>query len=478
VRRVLVACVSLSALSLLLPSEPSYDPWAWIVWGRELVTLDLDTSGGPSWKPLPVVFTAIFAPFGALSDGVPPALWLVVARTGTLLALALAFRLAYRLAGPRRTAGLLAGTVAAIALALTPDWLRYAAHGNEVPLAIALLLWAVNRALDENHRGALLLGFAACLLRPEAFPFVAAHGIWVFRRDPDLRRLIGGLAAALPILWLGPEWIGSRRPFDAGDQARSEPVWSLSLTDDPWLSALERVHEIVGLPLEIGTLAALGLAVRGPSDRRQMVVLTLVAAAASWVILVAAMTEAGFSGSPRYFMPAVTLACVLTGVGVSGLVGLAGGRGGLRLGSERLRPPPTVRGAAAIAAGLLAVAATPWVGDRAEGLGDQARGADRLAGLERGLSEAVADAGGPEPIVAVGAPRVGRQFQTRLAWETRLTLGEVERANGAGLRFRASPGPRVPAVGSRSLCTRLAGNAWCVTSGRGERGRSRRGGAS
>ncbi|HYZ71126.1 MAG TPA: hypothetical protein VE528_05655, partial [Thermoleophilaceae bacterium] len=28
-----LAAVSLAALSLLLPSTPTYDPWAWIVWG-------------------------------------------------------------------------------------------------------------------------------------------------------------------------------------------------------------------------------------------------------------------------------------------------------------------------------------------------------------------------------------------------------------------------------------------------------------
>ena len=49
------------ALSLLIPSTPSYDPWAWIVWGREIVHFKLDTTGGPSWKPLPMIFTTVFA---------------------------------------------------------------------------------------------------------------------------------------------------------------------------------------------------------------------------------------------------------------------------------------------------------------------------------------------------------------------------------------------------------------------------------
>jgi hypothetical protein len=64
-----VGCLALAGLSLLAPGAPTYDPWSWIIWGREVVHLDLSTAGGPSWKPLPVLFTA---PFSLLGDGVSP----------------------------------------------------------------------------------------------------------------------------------------------------------------------------------------------------------------------------------------------------------------------------------------------------------------------------------------------------------------------------------------------------------------------
>ena len=60
--KLIAVCVVLGALSLALPSEASYDPWAWLVWGRELAHLNLDTTAGPSWKPLPVLVTALVAP--------------------------------------------------------------------------------------------------------------------------------------------------------------------------------------------------------------------------------------------------------------------------------------------------------------------------------------------------------------------------------------------------------------------------------
>src|SRR5689334_9067820 len=95
-RFLLVASVGLAALSLLGPHEPTYDPWAWLIWGREIVHWNLSTTAGPSWKPLPVLFTTAFAPLGGRAEVL---LWLVVARAGALLAIGLALRLARRLAG-------------------------------------------------------------------------------------------------------------------------------------------------------------------------------------------------------------------------------------------------------------------------------------------------------------------------------------------------------------------------------------------
>ena len=67
--RVALAVLALTALTFLLPSAPTYDPWAWIVWGREILHLDLSTVDGPSWKPLPVLLTTPFALFGGLAPG-------------------------------------------------------------------------------------------------------------------------------------------------------------------------------------------------------------------------------------------------------------------------------------------------------------------------------------------------------------------------------------------------------------------------
>ena len=117
-----VVCIALAALSAaLLATVPSYDPWSWIVWGREVVDphLSFVTGGGPSWKPLPVLFTTVFALIG----GAAPTLWVITARFGGLMAFVAAYRLASRLVGSGpRSWGICAGLLAAAGVALTQEW--------------------------------------------------------------------------------------------------------------------------------------------------------------------------------------------------------------------------------------------------------------------------------------------------------------------------------------------------------------------
>jgi len=44
----MLASLALAALTLLLPSVPTTDPWGWIVWGRQVLHLDLNTVAGPA----------------------------------------------------------------------------------------------------------------------------------------------------------------------------------------------------------------------------------------------------------------------------------------------------------------------------------------------------------------------------------------------------------------------------------------------
>jgi predicted peroxiredoxin len=148
-------CLGVAVVSLVLPATLAFDPWAWLVWGRDVTRLELDTAGGPSWKPLPVVATTAFA----LAGGAAPALWLVVARAGGLLALAgaavLAARLVDRTTSTTRHLGAVAGATAAISMAFSSWWLFNTALGNSEGLLAAAALWAAIAHLDGRPRAAL-----------------------------------------------------------------------------------------------------------------------------------------------------------------------------------------------------------------------------------------------------------------------------------------------------------------------------------
>jgi hypothetical protein len=452
---LLAGCFLAAILSLLLPSEPSYDPWAWLVWGREIPWFELDTTGGPSWKPLTVLITMVFAPLAKLSDALPPALWLVVSRAFGLLALVLAFRLAARLAGPPRWTQIGAGLVAATALALSPQWLRYLAHGNEAPMAVALMLWGVDRHFDGARGQAFLLGILACLIRPEVFPFVAAYALFLWRAEPGRRLLVAGLLALLPLLWLVPEWIGSGNPLDAGRQATSEPSWSLSRADKPWEAALERAHRLITPQLELAALAAVAFAIRA----RDRTILVLAGVAVAWLGLYVGMTQAGFSGSPRYLLPTIVLVCLLTGVGVVRIVQLAAALAG------RVRFPRASLAGGAAAAALLALGAWPYLDARQDDVRRQANTAEELTELHEDLEDAVAAAGGRDRVNAVGQPAVNRAFHTHLAWVLHVPIRSVELGHGQALVFDAdttlsAPAPIKRRIPFRDVITRVG--AWEV----------------
>src|SRR3954468_21686002 len=206
---IVLGCVVLAALSLILPSPPGKDPWSWIIWGREVAHLDLDTMSGSSWKPLPVLFTTVFSLFG---HDVAPGLWLVVVRAGALLAVVFAYRVA------ARYVGIVGGVVAGVGVALAA-WPRYVAQGNVEPLSAALVLAAVDRHLNGHRHQTMLLGALAALGRPELWPFLALYVLFVFFRRGTRKPVAIVLLLVVPALWLGGDYWGSGAPFHGSRRA-------------------------------------------------------------------------------------------------------------------------------------------------------------------------------------------------------------------------------------------------------------------
>jgi hypothetical protein len=438
---VLIACLALSALSLLFPSTPTYDPWAWIMWGREIAHFDLVTTGGPSWKPLPVLFTTPFSLFGA---DVAPYLWLWIARAGGLLALAMAFRLARRMVGPG-PAGWAAGIFATAFLATTFEYVRDAALGNSEALLAGLGLLAVERHLDGRRDHALYLGFAAALLRPEVWPFLGVYGIWLWFGDPRLRLRMAILAALIPLLWFGPELWGSGDALRASSRANNPNPGSAAFAEHPGLEVVERFHHRTVWALEAaGLIGLLAAVVAWLRRRRQGAILFVAGLGLAWLLLVGAMTEGGYAGNQRYLIVTTAALCVLGGIGV------ARAFQGIQLAGERIGAGPRAAAAGASAVFALGLAVGwPVIRDKADNVDATLDELRYEASLFHTLDDAVEVAGGRDRLLACGAVYSG-PFQTQMiAYELGVHGLDVRALEGTpppGVAFRTHTIPDGPLV--------------------------------
>jgi hypothetical protein len=370
--RLAAACLALAAVSLLLPWALAFDPWAWLVWGREAGRLELDTAGGPSWKPLPVVATTVLA----VAEEAAPALWLVLARAGGLLAVAGAAVLAGRLAGP------VAALAAAAAMALSDWWLFNTALGNSEGLLAAAVLWAAVAHLAGRHRAALALLLAAGLLRPEAWPFLGVYALWLWRSGRERLPLLAAALLPVPLLWFGPDVLGAGGALGASDAARgTASPQSAVYADLPALEVLLDFAELLTIPALLA--AAAGVVLGGTTER------ALAAAALAWVAIVAVMTQAGYAGNPRYNVAAAALGCALAGVGIA------------RLSSNsppgRIRRHSSLPLALALIAGVLVFTA----GDIQDQVGELGDRADRRTDLQPLVGTTCAPARTNQPMKAM-----------------------------------------------------------------------------
>lgn len=432
--RVLVGVALLVAIgSVALPAALTYDAWAWLQWGRELGRLELDTTGGPSWKPLPVAVTTVLAPLG--SAAVP--VFVVLVRTTAVLAVMATFRLAARFGGAA------AGLVAVAALVLTPDgdprFLRLVAESHPEPASAALVLLALDAHLDGRRRWALGAGWALALLRPEAWPFLAGYVAWLWWRSDLDRKLLAGALAGVPLLWFVPDWWGSGDPLHGADTAQ---VLGDVAPVDRFLDAVDVAWGMVPAPVWILAAVAVVVAHR----RRDRAVPALAAGAAAWTLVVVVMAAAlGYAAISRFFLPAAALVCVLGGVGAVHLARLV--RADDRTGTRAVALVGAIAGIALV---LPRAGGVPTVLAEAR---DRAR-------LEQDLDRVLEAAGGREQLGACGDVAVtGRGLlRSSVAWKLDLPLHAVQLGidDGTGTVIVREGGRRDRAVATTPGSVELA----------------------
>ena len=491
--------MAIAALSLLAPSAPTYDPWAWIQWGREVVHGALSTSYGPSWKPLPVLVCALLAPLGSAA----PALWLIIARAGgvlgvlacALLAAELAPRGSGRLASTaaRRWLRLLAGAVAAGALLVAglnfdlwgTSFAGSVWQGNSEGLLTACAIGAVLCHRARRLGWALALGVAAALLRPETWPFLAAYAVWLWRERAVVRGwLVAGLAL-VPALWFGAELWGSGELFRGAARAQAITPDNPATTQSAAHAVLSRSRPYVLITIQVAVLVAalsalVGVALgrrRGRGATPGPNCLVSPPAPGGQTRQLGRSADPADPADPARSTPAdpadrarstppdradaTTLALALFGAAWLGLVALMAQ---LRIASGNPRYVLLSVSVAAILGGVGVARLTAWIGARfapraavaaavALSAGvvisalPQLRGISRdinhlryEVALDRALPTAITHAGGRAVVLRCGTPVTGSLSVTALAWRLNVPIERIKLAPAPGtVVFRAAP---------------------------------------
>jgi hypothetical protein len=439
-------CLVLAGLALLVARAPAYDVWSWLIWGREAAHLDLDTTFGPQFKPLPVIVTTLSAPFG---DAAVP-IWMFIAYTAGLLGVVGAARVAWRSSGPW------AAALTALAVLTSTQFTFYLLpQGMSEPMLMAFAFWAIDQHLAGRPRLAYVLACLAGLLRPETWPFVIAYGLWLRRAGRARPQLLLGLALLMPAAWFLPEWWGSGNPFRTGGGSAT-PGGAVT-QKHPGLAVLQGTFE--GLPGIVWGLALAGVVVA--LLLRDRLLLFVAGLGASWLVVIAVLAEAGkSSGVTRYLIITQGGACILAGACVVQLVRWARVQA-VRLGLGRARTAAVALPVLVIAG--LAVPSAVSFGHNAETGWEMTR---YQQGAYLATARAVKQAGGPA-LANRCTPYVWSVFlrEPELVWRlhTHLTYGRSNWTDDLDPSAKLGPFVRVTGEQSGSFINRpFAGIAYTV----------------
>jgi hypothetical protein len=318
---------------------------------------------------------------------------------------------------------------AAVGVAFTGDLIGYSAAGAEPGWTIALALLGIEAWRADRPRAALACGVGCALLRVEAWPFLLAFGIVLWRQRPQDRTLLVACAVAVPALWFVPEWLGSGDLLRSGSRARTPNPGQPATEAVPALAALREAAMLPLWPLWAGAIAVLAT----PSPRMAR---ALIVAGLAWIALVAAMAQAGFSGEPRYSLPGAALVAV-------------GAAAALR---PRLVP---------LAAVLLLIAAAPKLLDLPDLRSDQAYQRE----LHGDLAAVIDRAGGRDALLACGRPYVGDLRGPLLAYHLdveKRRVAFVPRPPGTVFLSRLSPDRPVEPPTGAAFSPRTRRGLWEV----------------
>ena len=408
---VAAAVIAFSAVLVVwAKTRPGFDPYGWLTWGH-MTFHGLDTNAAPSWKPLPYVFTVVYALLGSHELR----LWMITSAAISLSGVIFAGRIVYKLtdAPPeRRWAAWVAGIFAGLALLGIQEYFHYILSSQSDPMIVALCLAAIDLHLDGHTRLAFGAGVLAGLGRPEVWPFLGLYLLWAWSRRPETRPVLIGGVVAMALLWFGIPALTARTPFVAAANAMYS---GRRLTSDQIGGTIQRYLDLHYWPLEVAALLGVVLAAwrRSWADR---VTLVLAAGVVGWLVVEIASVLHGWPGVPRYMFEASGVTVVLAGAFV----------GRMLTDPPRLGASAVVAAAmGAVAVGLLVIGLLPPAvsAARAEHRDIHAQRA-RTVELDK-LNSVVGQLGGAARLRACGEPLTRLEYQSALAYTLGINVSKI-----------------------------------------------------
>jgi hypothetical protein len=409
---VAAALVAFSAaLVVWAKTRPGFDPYGWLTWGHMTLHGGLDTNAAPSWKPLPYVFTVVYALLGSHELR----LWMITSAAVSLSGVIFAGRIAYKLtdAPPeRRWAGWAAGIFAGLTLLGIQNYFHYILSSQSDPMIVSFCLAAIDLHLDGRTRLAFVAGALAGLGRPEVWPFLGLYFLWAWVRRPATRPVLVGGVVVMALLWFGIPALTSRTPFVAAANAMDS---GRRLTSNQVGGTITRFLDLHNWPLEVAALLGVGLAAwrRSWADR---VTLALAGAVVGWVIVEIAFALHGWPGLARYMFEAAGVMIVLAGVFVGRVLadpprlGLAG---------------PAATAVGAVAVGLVVVGLIPPALSAARAEHKDIH-VQRARTIQLGkLNSVIGQFGGAARLRACGEPLTRLEYQTALAYSLGVNVSKI-----------------------------------------------------
>jgi hypothetical protein len=393
------------AIVLLTGMRPEFDAYGWLVWGHQALHWTLDTNGAPSWKPLPFLFTVPYALFGRGQLW----LWMVTAVAAALAGAVFAARIAYHLtSGEQPRARYIAGAFAGIGVLGLGRYWHFILIANSDPMIVALCLAAVDFGLRDRLVPAYALLVLAALGRPEVWPFAALFTIWTWRARAAMRPMLAAGAIVIAALWFGVPALTSRSALIAGDLAEN---FTGAVHGPKIPGVVDRFISLYPWPMWVAALAGVALA----AARRDRAVLALAGAAVLWVAVEIAFAYNGWGALARYMFEAGAAAAVIAATAVGRV--LASRPGG---------------GPAIVLA--LVIALVPAARSTARFVHGEVSYGRLFARQVNRLADVIDRDGGAAVVRRCGLPVSSLEFQSVLAWEVGLNVGDIGWKPASALR--------------------------------------------